>query len=129
VIAEFCAPQFATHVPRLRRGLRAKLEALMASLNEAFGTGASSTIPRAASSSGSSARAGRHHEAHQAALAAASRSIRAGMVDRRSARQERLRICFAARRSRTSAPASRCSPRVCHKEFGIRRASPMWRQR
>jgi 2-aminoadipate transaminase len=40
VLAEYCAPHFAEHVPRLRRGLRAKLETLMASLAEQFGTAA-----------------------------------------------------------------------------------------
>ena len=38
VLAEFCARQFTRHVPALRRGLRAKLETLMESLKEHFGT-------------------------------------------------------------------------------------------
>ena len=38
VLAEYCAAHFTAHVPRLRRGLRAKLETLMASLAEQFGT-------------------------------------------------------------------------------------------
>src|SRR5205809_1846244 len=40
VLAEFCARHFAEHVPALRRGLRDKLEALMAALDEQFGTSA-----------------------------------------------------------------------------------------
>ena len=40
VLAEFCAPHFAEHVPVLRRALRAKLETLMESLAEQFGTAA-----------------------------------------------------------------------------------------
>ena len=40
VLAEFCAPHFNAHVPKLRRGLRHKLETLMATLNEQFGTSA-----------------------------------------------------------------------------------------
>lgn len=40
VLAEYCAPHFASHVPQLRRGLRAKLEALMSALDEQFGTAA-----------------------------------------------------------------------------------------
>ncbi len=40
LLAEFCGPHFEAHVPQLRRGLRAKLEALMASLDEQFGTAA-----------------------------------------------------------------------------------------
>ncbi len=38
VLAEYCTAHFSEHVPRLRRGLRAKLETLMASLAEQFGT-------------------------------------------------------------------------------------------
>ena len=38
VLAEYCAPHFATHVPKLTRGLRAKLDTLMEALNEQFGT-------------------------------------------------------------------------------------------
>jgi 2-aminoadipate transaminase len=40
VLAEFCKPHFETHVPKLRGALRAKLETLMESLNEQFGTAA-----------------------------------------------------------------------------------------
>src|SRR6185295_9470415 len=40
VLSEFCAPHFTEHVPKLRRGLRAKLETLMESLAEQFGTAA-----------------------------------------------------------------------------------------
>ena len=40
VLAEFCAKNFSKHVPELRRGLRAKLEALMESLREHFGAAA-----------------------------------------------------------------------------------------
>src|SRR5262250_1285211 len=46
VLAEFCAPQFATHVSKLRRGLRSKLDALMAALNEQFGTTAEFDDPK-----------------------------------------------------------------------------------
>src|SRR4029078_8786222 len=40
VLAEYCAPHFETHVPKLTRGLRAKLDTLMEALNEQFGTAA-----------------------------------------------------------------------------------------
>src|SRR5579863_7082501 len=46
VLAEYCAPHFAEHVPRLRRGLRVKLETLMEALNEQFGTTAEFDDPR-----------------------------------------------------------------------------------
>jgi 2-aminoadipate transaminase len=38
VLAEYCAPHFAAHIPELTRGLRGKLETLMEALNEQFGT-------------------------------------------------------------------------------------------
>ena len=46
VLAEFCASHFATHVPKLTRGLRAKLETLMEALAEQFGTAAEFDDPK-----------------------------------------------------------------------------------
>jgi 2-aminoadipate transaminase len=40
VLAEYCASHFAAHVPKLTRGLRAKLDTLIEALNEQFGTSA-----------------------------------------------------------------------------------------
>jgi 2-aminoadipate transaminase len=46
VVAEFCAAHFTEHVPKLTRGLRAKLETLMESLAEHFGTAAEFDDPK-----------------------------------------------------------------------------------
>ena len=46
VLAEYCAPHFETHVPKLTRGLRAKLDTLMEALNEQFGTSAEFEDPK-----------------------------------------------------------------------------------
>jgi 2-aminoadipate transaminase len=46
VLAEYCAPHFANHVPELRKGLRKKLDALMEALNEQFGTTAEFEAPK-----------------------------------------------------------------------------------
>jgi 2-aminoadipate transaminase len=46
VLAEYCAPHFASHVPKLTRGLRAKLDTLMEALNEQFGTSAEFDDPK-----------------------------------------------------------------------------------
>jgi 2-aminoadipate transaminase len=46
VLAEYCAPHFASHVPKLARGLRAKLDTLMEALNEQFGTAAEFEDPK-----------------------------------------------------------------------------------
>jgi 2-aminoadipate transaminase len=40
VLAEYCTPHFTSHVPKLTRGLRAKLDTLMEALNAQFGTSA-----------------------------------------------------------------------------------------
>jgi 2-aminoadipate transaminase len=46
VLSEYCAPHFATHVPKLTRGLRKKLDTLMEALNEQFGTAAEFEDPK-----------------------------------------------------------------------------------
>ena len=46
VLAEYCAPHFNSHVPKLTRGLRAKLDTLMEALNEQFGTAAEFEDPK-----------------------------------------------------------------------------------
>ncbi|MBV9983068.1 PLP-dependent aminotransferase family protein [Bradyrhizobium sp.] len=46
VLAEYCSPHFSTHVPKLTRGLRAKLDTLMEALNAQFGTAAEFEAPK-----------------------------------------------------------------------------------
>src|SRR5215207_5201312 len=46
MIAEYCASHFTDHVPELRKGLRKKLDTLMESLNEQFGTAAEFEEPK-----------------------------------------------------------------------------------
>ncbi len=46
VLAEYCTPHFATHVPALTRGLRAKLDTLVEALNAQFGTSAEFEAPK-----------------------------------------------------------------------------------
>ncbi|HET6838245.1 MAG TPA: PLP-dependent aminotransferase family protein [Bradyrhizobium sp.] len=46
VLAEYCAPHFTSHVPKLTRALRAKLDTLMDALNEQFGTWAEFEEPK-----------------------------------------------------------------------------------
>ena len=46
VLAEYCAPHFTQHVPELRAALRGKLETLMETLNEQFGTAAEFGDPK-----------------------------------------------------------------------------------
>src|SRR5712692_307544 len=46
VLGEFCAAHFSDHVPKLTRGLRTKVETLMESLAEQFGTAAEFDDPK-----------------------------------------------------------------------------------
>jgi len=46
VLAEYCMPHFAAHVPQLTRALRAKLQTLMETLAEQFGTAAEFDEPK-----------------------------------------------------------------------------------
>jgi 2-aminoadipate transaminase len=46
VLAEYCAPHFSAHVPALRKALRAKVETLMETLDEQFGTSAEFDDPK-----------------------------------------------------------------------------------
>ena len=46
VLAEYCLPHFAAHVPALTRGLRAKLDTLIEALNAQFGTSAECEAPK-----------------------------------------------------------------------------------
>jgi 2-aminoadipate transaminase len=46
VLAEYCAPHFATHVTELTRVLRVKLDTLIEALNEQFGTAAEFEAPK-----------------------------------------------------------------------------------
>jgi 2-aminoadipate transaminase len=46
VLAEYCRPHFVSHVPKLTRSLRAKLDTLMEALNEQFGTAAEFEDPK-----------------------------------------------------------------------------------
>jgi 2-aminoadipate transaminase len=46
VLAEYCAPHFASHVPELTRALRFKLDTLMEAVNEQFGTAAEFEEPK-----------------------------------------------------------------------------------
>jgi 2-aminoadipate transaminase len=121
VLAEFCAPQFAIHVPRLRRGLRAKLEALMAALNEQFGTAAEFDDPKG----------GIFlwvklpdqvdtMKLNQAALAAGV-AINPGPEWSTDAAhgKSRLRICFASPSIEEIRQGIATLAEVCHKEFGI----------
>jgi 2-aminoadipate transaminase len=121
VLAEYCAPHFNTHVPKLTRGLRAKLETLMEALNEQFGTSAEFEDPKG----GIFLWVKLPDQVdtlklYQAALAAGV-SINPGpewSVDKAYARS-RLRLCFASPTHDEIREGIALLAEVCHREFGV----------
>ena len=121
VLAEYCAPHFNTHVPKLTRGLRAKLETLMEALNEQFGTSAEFEDPKG----GIFLWVKLPDQVdtlklYQAALAAGV-SINPGpewSVDKAYA-GSRLRLCFASPTHEEIREGVALLAEVCHREFGV----------
>jgi len=121
VLAEYCTAHFTAHVPRLRRGLRAKLETLMASLAEQFGTTAEFDDPPG----GIFLWIKLPDEVDtlklaQAALAAGV-AINPGpewSTDKAHARS-RLRLCFASPTVEEIRQGVAALAEVCGREFGV----------
>jgi 2-aminoadipate transaminase len=121
VLAEYCAPHFETHVPRLRRGLRAKLDTLMEALNEQFGTAAEFEAPKGGIFLW--VKLPDHVDTlklYQAALAAGV-SINPGpewSTDKAHAGC-RMRLCFASPTHQQIRDGIAALAEVCCKEFGV----------
>jgi 2-aminoadipate transaminase len=121
VLAEYCTPHFTTHVPKLTRGLRAKLDTLMEALNAQFGTSAEFEAP-----------AGGIYlwvklpgnvdtlKLYQAALAAGV-AINPGpewSTDKTHAGC-RLRLCFASPSHEQIREGIAVLAEICRREFGV----------
>ena len=121
LLAEYCTPYFATHVPILRRGLRAKLDTLMEALNEQFGTTAEFEAPEGGIFLW--VKLPDHVDTlklYQAALAAGV-SINPGpewSTDKAYA-GSRLRLCFASPTHQQIREGIATLAEVCRKEFGV----------
>jgi 2-aminoadipate transaminase len=121
VLAEYCGPHFQTHVPALRRGLRAKLDTLMEALNEHFGTAAEFDEPKGGIFLW--VKLPDHVDTlklYQAALAAGV-SINPGpewSTDKAYA-GSRLRLCFASPTHQQIREGIATLAEVCRKEFGV----------
>lgn len=121
VLAEYCTPHFATHVPALRRGLRAKLDTLMEALNEHFGTTAEFEVPKGGIFLW--VKLPDHVDTlklYQAALAAGV-SINPGpewSTDKAYA-GSRLRLCFASPSHQQIREGIATLAEVCRNEFGV----------
>jgi 2-aminoadipate transaminase len=121
VLAEYCTPHFGTHVPSLRRGLRAKLDTLMEALDEQFGTTAEFEEPKGGIFLW--VKLPDHVDTlklYQAALAAGV-SINPGpewSTDKAYAGC-RLRLCFASPTHQQIREGIATLAEVCRKEFGV----------
>jgi len=121
VLAEYAAPHFADHLPKLRRGLRVKLDTLMEELNAQFGTAAEFEepeggiflwvkLPDQVDTM----------KLYQAALAAGV-AINPGpewSVDKDHARC-RMRLCFASPTVEEIRTGVAKLAEICRREFGV----------
>jgi 2-aminoadipate transaminase len=121
VLAEYCAPHLSEHLPKLTRGLRAKLETMMEALNEQFGTAAEFEDPKGGiflwvklPDSVDTLKL------YQTALAAGV-AINPGpewSTDKAYARS-RLRLCFASPSHQQIREGIAVLAEVCRSEFGV----------
>ena len=121
VLAEFCAAQFETHVPSLRRGLRAKLEVMMAALNEQFGTAAEFDDPKGGIFLWVKLPDAVDTMKLNAAALAAGVAINPGpewSTDVQHSRS-RMRLCFASPTADDIRAGIATLAEVCRKEFGV----------
>jgi 2-aminoadipate transaminase len=121
VLAEYCAPHFSSHVPKLTRGLRAKLDTLMEALNEQFGTSAEFEDPKGGIFLWVKLPDNVDTlKLYQAALAAGV-SINPGpewSTDKAYA-GSRLRLCFANPSHQQIREGVAVLAEVCRREFGV----------
>ena len=121
VLAEYCAANFSKHVPLLRRSLRVKLETLMESLREHFGTAAQFDDPKGGIflwvklPDGVDAA-----KLYQPALAAGV-AINPGpeWSVNKSHSRSRMRLCFASLSHEEIHQGVAALAEVCRREFGV----------
>jgi 2-aminoadipate transaminase len=121
VLAEFCAAHFTDHVPRLRRGLRAKLETLMESLAEHFGTAAEFDDPKGGIFLWVKLPDAVDTQKLAPAALASGVAINPGpewSTDKAYGRS-RLRLCFANPSEDAIRQGVATLAEVCHREFGV----------
>ena len=121
MLAEYCAPHFAAHLPVLRKALRRKVETLMEALNEQFGTAAEFEDPKGGIFLWVKLPDNVDTlKLYQAALAAGV-AINPGpewSTDKAYA-GSRLRLCFASPSHEQIREGVALLAEVCRKEFGV----------
>ena len=121
VLAEYCGPHFTEHVPVLTRGLRKKLDTLMESLNEQFGTAAEFEEPKGGIFLWVKLPDNVDTlKLYQPALAAGV-AINPGpewSVNKPHSRN-RMRLCFASPSHDEIRKGIATLAEVCHREFGV----------
>jgi 2-aminoadipate transaminase len=121
VLAEYCTANFSKHVPMLRRSLRAKLETLMESLKQNFGTSVEFDDPKGGIFLWVKLPDGVDTlKLYQAALAKGV-AINPGpewSVNKGRARN-RLRLCFASPSHEEISQGVATLAEVCRREFGV----------
>src|SRR6202034_3310485 len=121
VLAEYCAPHFATHVPKLTRGLRAKLDTLMEALDEQCGTAAEFEDPKGGIFLW--VKLPDQIDAlklYQAALAAGvAINPGPGWLTDKAYAGSRVRLCSASPSHEEIREGIAVLAEVCHREFGV----------
>jgi 2-aminoadipate transaminase len=121
MLAEYCAPHFADHIPELTRGLRKKLDTLMEALNEQFGTAAEFEEPKGGIFLWVKLPDNVDTlKLYQPALAAGV-AINPGpewSVNKPHSRS-RMRLCFASPTHDEIRKGIATLAEVCHREFGV----------
>jgi 2-aminoadipate transaminase len=121
VLAEYCTRNFSKHVPALRRGLRAKLETLMESLNENFGAAAEFDDPKGGIFLWVKLPDDVDTQKLYPHALAAGVAINPGpewSVNKEHARS-RLRLCFASPSHEEISQGVANLAEVCRREFGV----------
>jgi 2-aminoadipate transaminase len=121
VLSEFCTAHFADHVPKLRKGLRIKLEALMEALAEQFGTAAEFDDPPGGIflwvKLPDNVDAPRLYQSAQAAGIAINPGPEWSVNAPHS--KSRLRLCFASPSVQQIRDGVAALAEVCRQEFGV----------
>lgn len=121
VLAEYCTPHFASHVPELTRALRAKLDTLMEVLNEQFGTAAEFEEPKGGIFLW--VKLPDHVDTLKLYEAALARGVSINPGPEWSTNKtyagSRLRLCFASPSHQEIREGVAVLAEVCRKEFGV----------